>query len=223
MVLATLLNSMGSVFVISGNGLIITNYHVIQGKEEIEVYFPSIDKSFVGKIALKDKNNDIALLTLEDFQLSDYFTEDIPFIISNTKNLRLGQEIFTLGYPLGEILGKSVKLSTGDISSLYVIQDDPRLIQISNPIQPGNSGGPLLNENGEIIGVVVSTLNAHYFYENESIIPQNVNFAVKGKYVSNLISILPEYQELSNRRNLLLGKSLEEQIELISPFIVTIK
>ena len=223
MALATQLNSMGSGFVISGNGLIITNYHVIQGKEEIEVYFPSIDKSFVGKIALKDKNNDIALLALEDFQLSDYFTEDIPFIISNTKNLRLGQEIFTLGYPLGEILGKSVKLSTGDISSLYGIQDDPRLIQISNPIQPGNSGGPLLNENGEIIGVVVSTLNARYFYENESIIPQNINFAVKGKYVSNLISILPEYQELSNRRNLLLGKSLEEQIELISPFIVTIK
>ena len=163
------------------------------------------------------------MLALEDFQISDYFTADIPFIISNTKNLRLGQEIFTLGYPLGEFLGKSVKLSTGDISSLYGIQDDPRLIQISNPIQPGNSGGPLLNENGEIVGVVVSTLNARYFYENESIIPQNVNFAIKGNYVSNLISILPEYQELSNRRNLLLGKSLEEQIELISPFIVTIK
>mgnify|MGYP001284334918 CR=1 FL=1 len=51
------------------------------------------------------------------------------------------------------------------------------------------------NENGEIVGVVVSTLNARYFYENESIIPQNVNFAIKGSYVSNLISILPEYQE----------------------------
>ena len=137
--------------------------------------------------------------------------------------MRLGQEIFTLGYPLGEILGKSVKLSTGDISSLYGIKDDPRLIQISNPIQPGNSGGPLLNKNGEIVGVVVSTLNARYFYENESIIPQNVNFAIKGSYVANLISILPEYQKSSQRKNLLLGKSLEEKIELISPFIVMIK
>jgi len=219
----TRLQSMGSGFVISGNGLIITNYHVIHGKEEIDVYFPSIDKTFAAKVALKDKNNDIALLALEDFHISEYFTEDIPFIISNTNDMRLGQEIFTLGYPLGEILGKSVKLSTGDISSLYGIKDDPRLMQISNPIQPGNSGGPLLNKNGEIVGVVVSTLNARYFYDNESIIPQNVNFAIKGNYVSNLISILPEYQELSNRKNLLLGKSLEEKIELVSPFIVTIK
>ena len=54
-------------------------------------------------------------------------------------------------------------------------------------------------------------------------LPQNINFAIKGSYVSNLISILPEYQELSNRKNLLLGKSLEEKIELVSPFIVTIK
>jgi hypothetical protein len=71
--------------------------------------------------------------------------------------------------------------------------------------------------------VVVSTLNARYFYENESIIPQNINFAIKSNYVANLISILPEYQELSKRKNLLLGKSLEEKIELISPFIVTIR
>tara|TARA_B100001250_G_scaffold109083_1_gene92098 strand:+ start:238 stop:1743 length:1506 start_codon:yes stop_codon:yes gene_type:complete len=215
--------NMGSGFVISGNGLVITNYHIIHGKEKIDVYFPSLKKTFSAKIVVKDKNNDIALLALEKFHISDYFTEDIPFIISNTNDMRLGQEIFTLGYPLGEFLGNSVKLSTGDVSSLYGIKDDPRLIQISNPIQPGNSGGPLLNEKGEIVGVVLSTLNAQYFYENNSVIPQNINFAIKSDYVSNLISILPEYKELTNRKNLLLGKSFEEKIELISPFIVTIK
>jgi serine protease Do len=219
----TQFKNMGSGFVISGNGLVITNYHIIQGKEKINVLFPSIKKTFSAKIVLKDKNNDIALLALENFHISDYFTEDIPFIISNTNDMRLGQEIFTLGYPLGEVLGSSVKLSTGDVSSLYGIEDDPRLLQISNPIQPGNSGGPLLNEKGEIVGVVLSTLNAQFFYENNSIIPQNINFAIKSDYVSNLISILPEYHELSNRKNLLLGKTFEEKIELISPFIVTIK
>ena len=81
----------------------------------------------------------------------------------------------------------------------------------------------MINENGEVVGVVLSTLNASYFYDNESIIPQNVNFAVKGNYINNLISILPEYHEVSDRKNILLGKSLEEKIELVSPFIVTIK
>ena len=75
--------SNGSGVVISPDGYIITNYHVIKGKEKIEVYFPSIDKSFIANIALEDKNNDIALLALENFKISEYFTKDIPFIISN--------------------------------------------------------------------------------------------------------------------------------------------
>ena len=90
LVLSTQLQSMGSGFVISGNGLIITNYHVIRGKDEIDVYFPSIDKSFTANIALEDQNNDIALLALEDFHISKYFTKDIPFILSSTKDMRLG-------------------------------------------------------------------------------------------------------------------------------------
>ena len=68
----TQLKSMGSGFVISGNGLVITNYHVIQGKEIIEVYFPSIDKNFSAKIVLEDKNNDIALLALDEFHISEF-------------------------------------------------------------------------------------------------------------------------------------------------------
>lgn len=214
---------LGSGFVISQTGLTVTNYHVIQGKSEIEIYFPSIDFTTKAKISLKDKNNDIALLSLEDFVFSDNFIERIPFVLSNSDDLKLGQDVFTLGYPLGKVLGKSAKLSTGTISSIYGIQDDPRLIQISNPIQPGNSGGPLFNNNGDIIGIVVASLNAKYFYENESIIPQNVNFAIKSNYLLNIVSMLPEDEELSKRQKMLTGKSLEEQIELITPFVVTIK
>ncbi len=213
----------GSGFLISNTGLTVTNYHVIQGKSEIDVYFPSIDKSLKAKVALKDKNNDIALLSLEKFDNSDFSAKEIPFVLSSSENVKLGQNVFTLGFPLGKVLGKSAKLSTGTINSVYGIQDDPRLIQISNPIQPGNSGGPLFNSSGEIVGIVVASLNAQYFYENESIIPQNVNFAIKSNYLLNLVSMLPEDEELSNRRNLLSGKSLEDQIELITPFVVTIK
>jgi serine protease Do len=96
-------------------------------------------------------------------------------------------------------------------------------MQISNPIQPGNSGGPLFNTNGEIVGIVVSTLNAKYFYENADIIPQNVNFAIKSDYLLNLITMLPEEKEIRDRNNKLKNISLESQVEIISQFIVNIR
>ena len=71
--LSTQMQNMGSGFVISGNGLVITNYHVIKGREEIEVYFPSIDKSFTARVSLKDKNNDIAILALKEFSRMLHF------------------------------------------------------------------------------------------------------------------------------------------------------
>ncbi len=213
----------GSGFLVSESGLVVTNYHVIEDKSIINVFLPTLNKTFNAIVALKDKNNDIAILQLSDFIFSDIFSISIPFTISHSSKVRLGQEVFTLGFPLGEILGKSAKLSTGTINSLYGIQDDPRVFQISNPIQPGNSGGPLFNRNGELIGIVFSSLNAKFFYENADIIPQNVNFAIKSDYLLNLISMLPDESEIINRKNKLLGKSLETQIELLTPFIVNIK
>jgi len=215
--------STGSGFIIAKSGLTITNYHVVKDKSDIEIFLPSINKTIKANLVLKDKNNDIAVLSMDNFKYDTIYNNEIPFIIKRSEKVNLGQKVFTLGFPLGELLGKNAKLSTGSINSLYGIQDDPRLYQMSNPIQPGNSGGPLFNYNGELIGIVVASLNAKYFYENESIIPQNVNFAIKSNYLLNLISMLPEDEELSKRRNFLKGKSLEEQIELITPFVVAIK
>ena len=73
------------------------------------------------------------------------------------------------------------------------------------------------------MGIVVSSLNAEYFYENAGIIPQNVNFAIKSGYLSNLISMLPESGEIESRDNLLIGRSSEEQVELLTPFMVVVK
>lgn len=213
----------GSGFVISKTGLVVTNYHVIQGKTDIEVVFPTLNKTVSASVTLKDKNNDIVILSLKDFHFQEFYNYQIPFIIPKSTDLRLGQDVYTLGFPLGKFLGKSAKLSTGTVNSLFGINDDPRVIQISNPIQPGNSGGPLFNKNGELVGIVVASLNAKYFYENEDIMPQNVNFAIKSSYLSNLVSMLPEDQELTTRYNKLANKNLEDQIELITPFIVTIK
>ena len=136
--------------------------------------------------------------------------------------MQVGQEVFTLGFPLESVLGKSVKLSVGVISSIYGIRDDPRLFQVSTPIQPGNSGGPLLNDNGELIGIVFASLNAHYFYEQENIIPQNVNFAVKSSYLRNIVSMLPEGEIILSRESKLVGYNLQDQVEALTPFIVKV-
>jgi len=217
------IESSGSGLIISKAGLVFTNYHVVENKDEIDIYFPTIDKTFNANISLKDKNNDIVILRMSDFKYADLFSKEIPFKIEPSNVVKIGQEVFTLGFPLGEFLGTQSKLSTGIINSLYGIQDDPRLFQISNPIQPGNSGGPLFNKNGDLVGIVVASLNAKYFYENSSIIPQNVNFAIKGDYLLNLISMLPEENEFSKQRNSLSGKNLEKQVELITPYVVTIR
>ena len=171
---------------------------------------------------MKDKNNDLAILRLQQFDYSKIYSFPIPFIISNSSNSKIGENVFTLGFPLGELLGKNSKFSSGTINSLYGIQDDPRVFQVSNPIQPGNSGGPLFDYNGKIIGVIFSSLNAKFFYENADIIPQNVNFAVKSNYLLNLISLLPDEAEILNRKNLLSNLPNEMQIELIQPFIINV-
>lgn len=215
--------SLGSGFLLSQGGLVVTNYHVISGSKIIEVYSPSKNETYQANVALKDINNDIVLLRVEDVNFSKQFSLTIPFGFANSSDANVGEDVFTIGFPLGEILGKSPKLSKGVINSLYGISDDPRLLQISNPVQPGNSGGPLFNSKGEIVGVVIATLNVKYFYEKLDIIPQNVNFAIKVDYLKNIVSMLPEGDEIIHRKSSLTNDSLEDQVKKIVPFIVTIK
>lgn len=214
---------MGSGFLISKSGLVVTNYHVVKQKNEIEVVFPEIKKILKASVALKDENNDLVVLRLSDFNFSKIYSGTIPYFISSSKSVSLGQNVFTLGYPLGEVLGKSAKFSTGAISSLYGIQDDPRVYQISNPIQPGNSGGPLFNKEGELIGIIVASINAKFLYEKADILPQNINFAIKSDYLINLISMLPDGDEVLKRPNKLAGLKLEDQVKMITPYVLQIK
>ncbi len=220
--LESTLTAQGSGFLLSESGLVVTNYHVIEGSTNIEVVFPQTGEILRADVELADETNDLAILQLANFNFSDIFDTGIPYSIGPSSSVNLGQEVFTLGFPLGDILGESTKFSTGTVSSLYGIENDPVLFQISNPIQPGNSGGPLFSNEGELIGIIVSSLNARYFYEIEDFIPQNVNFAIKSDYLSNLISMLPEMDEIEGRENQLTGKPLEEQIELLTPFVVVV-
>ncbi len=217
------LKASGSGLLLNTAGLIITNYHVIENAKKIEVIFPFHNLSISAIVKIKDTKNDIAILELSDFSYSSFFNQSIPYILADANSVKVGEEVFTLGFPLGEIMGTKSRLSTGRINSKYGLQDDPRLFQISNPLQPGNSGGPLFNNKGELVGLVVSSLNAKYFYENVGVIPQNVNFAIKSTYIQNLISMIPEGDEIAKRKTLVKQTKMEEQIEQLNPFVVQIK
>ncbi|HPN32613.1 MAG TPA: S1C family serine protease, partial [bacterium] len=214
----------GSGFIVSKLGLIATNYHVIENIQEIKVVFTNDNnKQYLAKVVLKDKKNDIAIIKVENFNYRDIYSDNpIPYKISSANNIKMGAKVFTIGYPLKSILGEKPKVSEGIINSLYGIQDDPRLLQISVPIQSGNSGGPLFLETGEISGIVLSTLNAKFFYENTNIIPQNVNFAIKSEFLRNILMLFPETNEILETYSVSSNLKLEERIEKIIPYVVLI-
>ncbi|UCE66351.1 MAG: trypsin-like peptidase domain-containing protein [Candidatus Zixiibacteriota bacterium] len=214
--------SYGSGFLLSKFGYVVTNYHVVEDAEKIEVILPDKNLKFAVKVEAEDKKNDIVILRMNDLDLPDYFNREFPFSLGNSDSVKVGEEVFTLGYPIGNIMGTSSRLSTGVVNSLYGIQDDDRLFQISNPVLPGNSGGPLFNSRGEVVGLVVSSLNAKLIYQTLGIVPQNVNFAIKAQYLENLIQKLKYNKSIFERVPKLDELSLTEKIEILNPYIVQI-
>lgn len=165
--------------------LIATNYHVIRDGSRWEVAFPSTQQSFGLELVLSDKANDLAVLKLVPKEGEKSLAK--PLRITDSTSARIGEELYTIGFPLGDLLGSGHKVATGVLSAAAGLEDDPRMFQITVPTQPGNSGGPVLNEKGEVVGVLASTLSVEYLYKKQGHIPQNVNFAIKSDYLSMLL------------------------------------
>ena len=103
--------------------------------------------------------------------------------------LNQGETVYAYGYPLAGLLASGGNVSTGLVTALAGLRDDARLMQISAPVQSGNSGGPLVDSKGSVIGVVVAKLDAIAVWEATSDIPQNVNFAIKSSSIINLLDM----------------------------------
>lgn len=158
------------------NGYIATNYHVVDKAKTITIQGIKGDfetKYYASTISY-DKDYDIAILKMNDIRFTGFGT--IPYQIK-TKTAEVGEEVFVLGYPLTSTMGDEIKLSTGIISSRTGFQGDASLYQISAPIQPGNSGGPLFDMDGNLIGIV----NAKHRGA------ENVGYAIKTSYLTHLI------------------------------------
>ena len=166
------LKGFGSGFIVTRDGYLLTNHHVVQGAKQVKV---KTEKGVVAaRIVAQDPDNDIALLKIDGEFSSATFAAD--------KVAQLGQTVFTVGFPMPELQGFSPKVTKGVISSMRGIHDDIRMYQIDAAVQPGNSGGPLADESGNIVGVVVARISDSVVAETTGALAQNVNYAVKKSY-----------------------------------------
>jgi len=178
----TAAKSSGTGFFITTNGYLITNHHVVEEGTNLQVRTKL--GAFPAQVVKMDKSNDLALLKV---------IGSFPAIpVAGTGPVRLGESVFTIGFPNPDVQGLEPKLTRGDISSLAGIQDDPRYFQISVPVQPGNSGGPLVNSSGHVVGVVTMRLGDMRTLQASGALPQNVNYALKGSLLTALLEGVPE-------------------------------
>jgi S1-C subfamily serine protease len=190
------LDGSGTGFFITPDGYLVTNEHVVHNAALIRVLHDG--KVVDAKLVKTDPNNDLALLKTE--------LKVAALPIGSSKSLKLGDPVLTVGFPLPHLQGQEPKLTRGDISGLSGFRDDPSAFQISTPIQPGNSGGPLVDRRGNVVGVIVSKL--------ARLDAQNVNYAVKSIYLKALLETVAQIPEESFPRPFEAEKPDREIIDL---------
>ena len=169
--------SSGTGFFVSKDGYIVTNEHVVNKCSSITI--KQNKKDIPASLIVSDVRNDVALLKAGETNSMAY--------IRGGRGVRQGDSIIAYGYPLSNILSSSAKVTTGMVNSLSGLGDDFRYMQISAPVQPGNSGGPLIDTSGNVVGVVSSKLNAAEIQKTTGDIPQNINFALKSSVIKDLL------------------------------------
>ena len=169
--------SSGSGFSVSADGHVITNHHVINGCNKVKIHHDG--QSISARVITYDPQNDLALLK-GDFRPTSVFS------LSNQKP-ELLQDIYVAGYPFGRKISTSVKVTKGIISSLTGIGNNFSNIQIDAALQPGNSGGPILSDRGNIVGVAVAKLDLKKVLKDYGVIPEDTNFGIKTSVVRSLL------------------------------------
>ena len=161
-------------------GYVITNHHVVAGHQNITLIRRD-GKIIKANVVADDATNDLVLLKPENMK---YMPPALPLA---DRSARVGERVFTVGYPHPDLMGAEPKLTQGIINARTGMRNDPRVYQISVPLQGGNSGGPLLNMNGQVIGITTSKMSAVKVFKWTGDMPQNVNYAVKFGYIRMLI------------------------------------
>lgn len=204
----------GSGFLLNSKGYILTNQHVIDGAKKI------IISGINGEHHLKIKADVVAIDVQNDLAVLKVNSPSItfplpPYSIKKSTHTLQGDNIFALGYPIKEILGSEIKVTNGIINSNSGYKGSLAQFQFSAAIQPGNSGGPLLNKKGEVIGIVTSKLSSQKM--------ESVGYATKSDYILTFLSLIKELELDDLSKSTITNLSLSEQVKLISNFIYTIE
>jgi TPR repeat protein len=194
--------SSGTGVIISSSGLIVTAAHVVDGSSKVEVVL--VEGPREASIVEIDSKNDLAILRVKG---SDHPAAPL----AASRDVKLGQPVFTIGFPNTDIQGASPKFTRGEISSVSGIRDEPTQWQISVPVQNGNSGSPLFDESGNVVGIVVSKLNAFETAKNTGDLIQNVNYAVKNAYLFPMLEKFSDKLEGPKKRRFF--KKFESVVE----------
>ena len=193
------------------DGYIATNYHVTNGAKTI--YIKGVngnnDESYKGYLVASDREHDISIVKIVDKKFNGF--DEIPYSVGKSIP-DVGDDIFVLGYPMTETMGKDIKLTDGIISATSGYKGNQSMYQISAAVQPGNSGGPLFDNDGNVIGIVCA----------KHADAENANYAIKVSYLLSLIKSsdigikLPEHNNVKS-------KSLPKKVKIVKPFVYLIE
>jgi TPR repeat protein len=203
---ANLPKSSGTGFFLSSDGYFLTANHVVEDASRIVVKTKYL--AMAAQVVKVDKDNDLALLKIvgafppavgthrasylnPETRLASVASRFRPLLIVDSDAMKLGESISTLGFPNLQLQGAEPKFTRGEINSLSGIKDDPHYFQISAPVQPGNSGGPLLDANGRVVGMIQMTLGDLNQLLRTGMVSQNVNYALKSAYLVSFLKAVP--------------------------------
>jgi len=172
----------GTGFFITEDGYLISNYHVV--KDAVKVRLLTSAGTLDAKVVQEDAANDVALLKTEgNFS---------PLPVMSSRKVQLGNTVATVGFPNITLQGFAPKLAKGEIAALSGAGDDARYFQISVPVQPGNSGGALVDDRGNVVGIVSAKLDVATALAASGSLPENVNYAVKSSFLLSFLESVPD-------------------------------
>ena len=200
----------GSGFFVSKMGHVLTNNHVIEKCSSIRVFMEQAEPVAAREIA-RDTTNDLALLSTG---------LKPPGVAAPRSGSRVGEFVAAFGYPHADLLATSGNFTQGNVTALAGIGDDSRYLQISTPVQSGNSGGPLLDQSGNLVGMVTSKLDAIKMIQTSGDLPQNINFALKASIIASFLDINGIKYTLGSATSALKPEELADQAKSMSVFIL---